>query len=356
MTVLFVVRRRSRSGSRSRKHRRDRSRSRDRSRDRKDRDRRDRSKDRERSKDRKDRERSKERKERERSKERKDREGSRERKELEAKAKAAEVKAKTAEAEKLNFEEEAKRKLKLIEAEAEKERARRKKEIDDLTKDQRTVFVSQLVIKTTEKQVEEYFSLVGKVNGVIMIRDKNTGRHKGFAYVEMGELESVPNCLALNGIIPDFQKFPILVKASEAEKNFIARKEPSITTAAAERNLLSNADSRIYVGNLHVNISEIDLRGVLSKFGSVDSIHLQRDEVGTSKGYAFVQFSRTSEAQAALSQLAGMEIAGRVIKVGNVNDNSGMSSMATSTANAAASGNWKLDDDEGAQSMFFFLF
>ena len=31
--------------------------------------------------------------------------------------------------------------------------------------------------------------------------------------------------LMLNGIPPDFQKFPILIKASEAEKNFLAKQE-----------------------------------------------------------------------------------------------------------------------------------
>ena len=29
----------------------------------------------------------------------------------------------------------------------------------------------------------------------------------------------------LNAIAPDFQKFPILIKASEAEKNFLAKQE-----------------------------------------------------------------------------------------------------------------------------------
>ena len=54
-------------------------------------------------------------------------------------------------------------------------------EIDDLTKDQRTVFVSQLVMKATEKQIRKFFEKIGKVKDVIMIRDKYTNRHKGYA-------------------------------------------------------------------------------------------------------------------------------------------------------------------------------
>ena len=62
---------------------------------------------------------------------------------------------------------------------AEKELARKKKEIDDLTKDQRTILVGQLTMKTNESHLHNFFSQIGRVNNIIMIRDKFTGRHKG---------------------------------------------------------------------------------------------------------------------------------------------------------------------------------
>lgn len=175
-----------------------------------------------------------------------------------------------------------------------------------------------------------------------MIRDKYTGRHKGFAYVEMADLDSIPNCLLLNGIPPDFQKFPILVKASEAEKNIVQKKEPVIqsTVASGRTKREDNIDSRIYIGNLHVNVTEDDLEPVLSQFGHLESLHIQRDEVGTSKGYAFGKFSRGEDALTAISKLAGLELAGKAIKVGSVNDSG-------SNAAYSMSSNWKLDDDEG---------
>lgn len=39
----------------------------------------------------------------------------------------------------------------------------------------------------------------------------------------MKSLESVPVVLQLNDRVPDFQKFPVMVKASEAEKNYLAK-------------------------------------------------------------------------------------------------------------------------------------
>ena len=129
------------------------------------------------------------------------------------------------------------------EIQAERELARKKREIDDLTKDQRTILVGQLTSKATESDLRNFFSQIGKVNSVIMIRDKHTGRHKGIGYVEMADLDVVPNCLLFNNVVPDFQKFAILVKPSEAEKNFAAKKEPVATSSIS-----SDPDTRLYLG------------------------------------------------------------------------------------------------------------
>lgn len=209
-----------------------------------------------------------------------------------------------------------------------------KNEIDDLTKDQRTVFVSQLVIKATERQLRSFFEKVGKVKDVIMIRDKYTNRHKGFAYVEMAELEHVPMVLMLNGTLPDFQRFPILVKASEAEKNFLAKQE----TAAAQRSdntvsVVSAPRRRLNIGNLHPKITEQDLQTVLAPFGAVDDVDL----VGS--GRAIVTFQNPDDAAKAFTKVAGIELgAGEPITV---------SWAATESAGYSA-GDWKLDtDDQG---------
>jgi len=138
------------------------------------------------------------------------------------------------------------------------------------------------------------------------------------------------------------------VKASEAEKNFLAKKEASVAAASASVGSTGAegvGDSRLYLGNLHVNITEEDLKVVLSQFGTVESVHIHRDEVGTSRGYAFVRFARVEDAQSAFSKLAGLELAGKAIKVGFVND-SGSSGVAST--GQYSSGNWKLDDDEGS--------
>ncbi|KAG6599684.1 RNA-binding protein 39 [Phytophthora cinnamomi] len=257
------------------------------------------------------------------------------------------------------------------------ERAERAKqrELMELTRDHRTVFVGQLTQKVREKDLDRFLSKTGKVENVLLIRDKFTNRSKGFAYVELSNLEDVPKVLLLNGQVPDFQVFPIMIKASEAEKNFAAKKDSVMNAAATATTPLTadapgaglagaiagggmsasalSAASRIYCGNLHTNITEDDLRIVFQSFGEVLSVTINRDEMGRSKGFSFIQFSSPQEANFALSKGNGLELAGNYLRLGPVNENAmsggnrSMGGAGSGADNNATGGRWKLEDDEG---------
>lgn len=72
----------------------------------------------------------------------------------------------------------------------------------------------------------------------------------------------------------------------------------------------------IYVGNLSYKISDQDLQEVFEEFGDVISAKVIKDrDTGRSKGFAFVEMENEEEAQAAIEELDGSEIDGRVVKV-----------------------------------------
>ncbi len=72
----------------------------------------------------------------------------------------------------------------------------------------------------------------------------------------------------------------------------------------------------IYVGNLSYKMSNSDLEGVFSEFGSVDSAKVITDrETGRSKGFGFVEMPEQEEAAAAIAALEGKEVGGRNLKV-----------------------------------------
>ncbi|MQL81804.1 hypothetical protein Taro_014259 [Colocasia esculenta] len=198
----------------------------------------------------------------------------------------------------------------------------------DPERDLRTVFAYQMPLKATERDVYEFFSKAGKVRDVRLIMDRNSRRSKGVGYIEFYDVMSVPNAIAISGQLLLGQ--PVMVKPSEAEKNLV-QSNVSGGTALVRK---------LYVGNLHFNMSEELLRQVFEPFGPVELVQLPLDlETGQCKGFGFVQFAQLEHAKAAQSLNGKLEIAGRIIKVSAVTDHVG---VQDSGANAA-----DFDDDDG---------
>jgi RNA recognition motif-containing protein len=76
------------------------------------------------------------------------------------------------------------------------------------------------------------------------------------------------------------------------------------------------SQNKLYVGNLSFNSSEEDITDAFAAHGTVASVHLITDrETGRPRGFAFVEMSTGSEAQAAMQALDGKDLDGRNIKV-----------------------------------------
>ncbi|KAG1672326.1 RNA-binding protein 39 [Nymphon striatum] len=164
---------------------------------------------------------------------------------------------------------------------------------EDMTpeeRDARTVFCMQLSARVRARDIEEFFSSVGKVTDVRLITDNKTRRSKGICYVEFKDVASVPLAMGLSG--QKLLAVPIIVQPSQAEKN----------RAAATANSLQKGNTgpmRLYVGSLHFNITEDMLRGIFEPFG---------------------KFHGSEDAKKALEQLNGFELAGRPMKVNHVTE------------------------------------
>ncbi|XP_061364704.1 uncharacterized protein LOC133308121 isoform X2 [Gastrolobium bilobum] len=167
--------------------------------------------------------------------------------------------------------------------------------------------------------------------------DRNSRRSKGVGYIEFYDVMSVPMAIALSG--QPLLGQPVMVKPSEAEKNLV---QSTASVASGPNGLIgpySGGARRLYVGNLHFNMTEADLCRVFEAFGQVELVQLPLDESGHCKGFGFVQFARLEDSRNAQSLNGQLEIGGRTIKVSAITDQSGM---------LEAGGNpGDFDDDEG---------
>jgi RNA recognition motif-containing protein len=73
---------------------------------------------------------------------------------------------------------------------------------------------------------------------------------------------------------------------------------------------------KLYVGNLPYTATSESLREAFAASGTVDTVSVITDrDTGQSKGFAFVEMSSDSEAQAATAAMNGKMLDGRQIKV-----------------------------------------
>jgi RNA recognition motif-containing protein len=72
----------------------------------------------------------------------------------------------------------------------------------------------------------------------------------------------------------------------------------------------------MYLGNLHYNVTEDELRDLFSEFGEVVSVNIVMDRyTKQSKGFGFVDMPNNSEADKAIKALNGNQLKGQSLKV-----------------------------------------
>ena len=76
------------------------------------------------------------------------------------------------------------------------------------------------------------------------------------------------------------------------------------------------SESRLFVGNLAYQTMENDLQEYFSQAGVVSSVNLMLDKfTGKSRGFAFVEYSTSEEANKAVEMFHGKDLQGRALTV-----------------------------------------
>ncbi len=72
----------------------------------------------------------------------------------------------------------------------------------------------------------------------------------------------------------------------------------------------------VFVGNLDFSTTEDELKALFESYGAVERVSIVTDrDTGRSRGFAFVEMSDSSEADAAMAALDGRDWNGRSLRV-----------------------------------------
>ncbi|KAI9572994.1 hypothetical protein HD554DRAFT_2202804 [Boletus coccyginus] len=184
----------------------------------------------------------------------------------------------------------------------------------------RSVFVSQLAARLTARDLGYFFEDKlgeGTVMDARIVTDRISRRSKGIGYVEFRSIDLVEKALALSGTV--VMGLPMVVQLTESERNRLHPGDGNLNLPPGVN--ASHGTMQLYVGSLHFNLTESDIKQVFEPFGELEFVDLHRDPMtGRSKGYAFVQYKRADDAKMALEQMEGFELAGRTLRVNTVHE------------------------------------
>jgi RNA recognition motif-containing protein len=225
-------------------------------------------------------------------------------------------------------------------------------EEQELKRFNNTVFMYGLPLKANEKRIFEFFfnHNVSPIIDIKLLRDPKTGKSKKCCYIEFDSSQNAMNALALTNQTLLEQQIKIVPSQYEKNRNAMLAKKYQNNNNNNNNNINNNLNNsfvnnnnninyfpskyskidkrdppmKIYVGGLTDNLADItesDLQKLFN-FGDIDSIELHRDPMtGKCKGYAFIQYHKTSAARNAMINMNGFNYNGKILKVGEANEN-----------------------------------
>jgi RNA-binding protein 23/39 len=175
--------------------------------------------------------------------------------------------------------------------------------LTDEQREKRTIFVYNLSVETSEKQIALFFSKVGRIRDVKLIRDRFTNRSKGFGFVEFADASSIAEALRLTG--KKLESSTVMVKSSDADKNLTHNKDPSavIPIPKTPRRI-----TQLFVSGIPNCITEEDLKNLFDTMGKVVYVNIERGTGETRTGW--IKYKTPEDAKKGLIKLNNLHFGG----------------------------------------------
>lgn len=173
----------------------------------------------------------------------------------------------------------------------------------------KTLFVGQLSWNVDNDWLSSEFADAGDVISARVQMDRQSGRSRGFGYVEFA------TAAAAHSALEKFQGKEIDGRAIKLDLSTPRQANP---TARAKQfgDVPSAPSSTLFVGNISWNTTEDQLWEHFGQYGDVSSVRIPTDrESGKPKGFGYVEYSDIENAKKGYDGASGSEIDGRFIRL-----------------------------------------
>ena len=173
-----------------------------------------------------------------------------------------------------------------------------------------SIYIGNLDHSVTSLDLASTFHEVGEIDKVTVLKNRETGEHKGAAYVQFKDLRGLKRALDLDGCFIAGKNIRIKRKrkttgAEDTNNNKRARKDLSDDEEASS----AHDPSSVFVGNIDVGIRKYDLEDHFKSTGDIVRVSILK----TNKA-AYIQFKDHWSVEGALC-MDGTMLRDKVIKV-----------------------------------------
>lgn len=199
-------------------------------------------------------------------------------------------------------------------------------ELDEQTKQERTLFVKNLNFSTTDQILEAVFLEGVKPFRVVsckIVRNAKTQLSRGYGFVELDSRQEAERA------IKKFQNF--LLEEHALKLSIAGGKKPMVTEAEVKKQKVVETreakkselavvepekeelkSSKLIVKNLAFEVTEGEIKELFKAYGAVKKVRLPKKVNSKShRGFGFVEFVSSEEAKGAFSQLQHTHLYGR---------------------------------------------
>lgn len=161
-----------------------------------------------------------------------------------------------------------------------------------------TLYVGGLEEQCTEAILWELFTQAGPVVNVHMPKDRITGNHQGYGFVEFASEEDADYAMKVMNMIKLYGRPLRINKASSNQRN-------------------QDIGANIFIGNLDPDVDEKLLYDTFSAFGTIlQTPKIMRDQnANNSRCYAFINYGSFEASDAAIESMNGQYFSNRPITV-----------------------------------------
>lgn len=184
----------------------------------------------------------------------------------------------------------------------------KKAKAGDAEEEVTTVHCAGLSYDATEEDIKGYFESCGSVKTVRLPIFADSGKKKGFAFIEFDSAESVDKALELDGQTWMDRWLKITVATA---------KQPNSSTAPHDKPLSERPEGckTLFVANLSWDVTEDDVRSHFESCGEIWSVRVGWDrEKDQFKGFMHVEFVEEESATKGMA-LYGSNLKGRDIRI-----------------------------------------